>query len=317
MNSYASIANLLLQQKEVALLVHQDPDGDALGSAGALALTLQNFGIQAKVICKDAIPPIFDFLNLPPIGNQIGEEVIDILVTIDCGDAKRTGFYDQLIALPQNKIIINIDHHPPNDLNKLANHNLIDESVSSSSELIYQLIGYLKVKINPQIATLLLTGIYTDTGGFKHANASSQTLEIAAQLIASGGKLKLVARSFLNHHRFSGLRLWGLILSRLKINRYQITCSVINQTDIQQLSASVQDLAGVTNLLASISQAKAGLLLLDNGDGTIKGSLRTEHAKINVGQLAEFLGGGGHRQAAGFVIPGRLFPTATGWSIIS
>lgn len=300
------------------LICHLQPDGDALGSTLALNEALKNNGKKVLMVCTDDIPEFFLFL---PDAQQIKKDFLignfDVVILLDNGDLRRTGFYDRVIKIKEKKIsLINIDHHPKNDLWKHTTINYVNEKVSSTSELVYEILLGLEWKITPKIATALLTGIFTDTGGFQHANTSASVLNIASELLNKGAKLKKISESVSNSCTVTRLKLWGIALSRLLVNeKYGIASSFLLREEINKLDASVEEVSGLVNLINAIPEAKIALLLYETADGKIRGSLRTEKDAVDVSKLAKILGGGGHKKAAGFTLSGEIKQIDKIWQI--
>jgi phosphoesterase RecJ-like protein len=183
--------------------------------------------------------------------------------------------------------------------------------------LVYKILVGLNYEINPSIATALLTGIFYDTGGFRHPNTSKQVLDIASDLLKKGARLKKISENIANSKPISVFKLWGLALSRLRLNpELGVSVSVLTQQDLIDCNASEDDISGLVNLLSSAPESRAALLLYETKDAKIKGSLRTERDNIDLAKLAQLLGGGGHKKASGFTIPGKLKIDDGHWEII-
>src|SRR3989344_7910799 len=214
------------------LMIHEDPDGDTIAATVAMFLALKKLNKEVWMVCKDPVPKPFLFL---PEVEKIQKDILfgdfEVIIIIDCGDLRRTGFAERLKKFAKtHKNLINIDHHPKNDLWKIANLNLVNQNASSTSEIVWDLIKNLKVPINKEIATAILTGIYTDTGGFKHSNTSPETLKIASDLLNYGARLKTITQNVALNRSISALKLWGIVLSRLRKNDdLQIVSSVITK----------------------------------------------------------------------------------------
>ncbi|MCL5794971.1 MAG: DHH family phosphoesterase [Patescibacteria group bacterium] len=151
------ISSFFLKSNSILLITHENPDGDALGSMLGLREILKNLGKSVDCVCCDDVPR--PFLFLPGI-NIIKKDFFlgdyDLIAILDCGDLRRTGFSNRLRELSRYKNkIINIDHHPKNDLHRLAKINLIDFEASSTSEIIYQLIQEMKAEFNYLAATCI------------------------------------------------------------------------------------------------------------------------------------------------------------------
>ena len=287
------------------LMIHEDPDGDTLAATVALYLALKDLGKKVSMVCKDPVPKPFAFL---PASDEVKPDILfgdyEVIIIIDCGDLKRTGFPDRLKKFAKiSKNLINIDHHPKNDLWKVANLNFVDQKASSASEIVWQILVKLKAPIGRDIATALMTGIYTDTGGFKHPNTSPETLKVASDLLNYGAKLKNITKNVSLNKSVASLRLWGLALSRLrKCPDLQFVSSVITRRDMEDCGAVYADLAGVVNLMDTIPEVRAAILFFETPDGGIRASLRTERSDVDVSKIAKLFGGGGHKRAAGFTI---------------
>jgi len=314
-----TVVNLLKLYENILIVIHLSPDGDTIASSLALTKALQVLNKNVVVVGKDPIPKPFEYLpGIELIQKDFLQGDWEAIIVMDCGDLKRTGFMDRIkeFAL-RKKRLINIDHHPKNDLHKLANVNLFDTEASATGEIIYTIIKKLNVKIDKDIATNLLTAIYTDTGGFKHSNTTNNTLTIASDLLSCGARLKKITQNITVNKNISSLKLWGLALSRIQKSPCQrIISSIITNKDILATNSTIEDLAGVVNMLASVPNAKASILFSEVADGQVRASLRTEDSKVDVSRIAAFYNGGGHKKAAGFTIPGKILEKQGKWSII-
>lgn len=314
----AKIVEQIELAKHILIIIHQDPDGDTIASSLALIHALDQLNKDALIAGKDGVPPVFSFLpGIQRIARDYLAGDYDLILVLDCGDLKRTGFPDRLKAFANHKRkLINIDHHRKSDLHKVANITWFDEQAPATAQMIYELILALNLKITTSIATCLLCGLYTDTGGFKHANTSSKTLKLAGLLMEKGAKLKQISNNLGNHKSMAALKLWGTALSRVKrIDNLGLVSSVITLDDLESAHATNQDLAGLVNLINSASGARAAMLFSQIDQQTIKVSLRTERSDVDCSRLAEIFGGGGHKKAAGFTIAGKIRQSKSGWNV--
>jgi len=314
------IEKLITKSEQVLLISHRKPDGDTLGAMLALFLALKfQLGKEVFLLCADEVPEHFRFLpNFFEIKQEIDLEKkrIDLVITVDVAVKALLGLDDLLLSIfSHERKTINIDHH--HDNSSYADLNLILES-SSTSEIIFHLIGELGLKVDSKIATCLLTGIYTDTGSFQNDNTTPETFRIASQLILKGARLGLINRNVFRNKPISRLRLWGRALSHVQRDQKRgVNVSVITQKDLEECGATLEDLEGVVNMINAIPDTRATILLSEQEKNEIKGSIRTDSDEIDVSQIASLFGGGGHRKASGFSIPGRLKRTGEGsWKII-
>lgn len=309
----------LKNYEKFLLMIHEEPDGDTLAASVAMYLALKKMSKKVWMVCKDDIPKPFLFLpKIECIKKDILFGDFEVIIVIDCGDLKRTGFSERLKKFAKVfKNLVNIDHHPKNDLWKIANINIVDQKASSASEIVWQILKKIPVEANGEIATAILTGIYTDTGGFKHSNTTAVTLEVASELLNYGARLKTITRNVALNKSVPALKLWGIALLRLHKNQnFQIVSSVITREDLKTCGATYYDIAGVVNLINSIPDAKVAILFFETPEGLIRASLRTEKDDVDVSRIAKLFGGGGHKKAAGFNIQAQLKMNGSEWEII-
>jgi phosphoesterase RecJ-like protein len=317
--SYSKLQKLVNSQDKFVLICHVEPDGDSIGSMLALGEGLSGFGKEVSYVCKDVVPPTFNFLVE---GANIQDGLVldgdAAIILLDNGDMRRTGFVEELqIAKADGVVIVNLDHHTKNDLWRFVSINYADETASSTCEIVYRLFLGFGWQITPRIATLLLSGLYNDTGGFRHPNTSDAVLILASELLKKGGKLKRIAENIENSKSVALFKLWGIALDRLRLNeKLGLSYSLITQADILRAGATEDDISGLVNLLNSAPESKAALLLYESETGKIKGSLRTERDDIDLAELARYLGGGGHKKAAGFSLDGRIEKVDGEWRVV-
>lgn len=297
--------------------MHEKPDADTIGSSLALARGLWQRGVKSRLYSRDRWPAPFRYLiqdeQLEP---RFDPDEPDTVVVIDCGDLRRTGYPDEVTRFAERAgRLIHIDHHGESDLYRLANYRYYDPEAAATGEMIHRLLLCLEVEITPNIAKPLFASLYYDTGGFKHANTDSRTLELAGSLLSAGANLKELVRHSELDRSLAQLRLWGRALENSWLNdKYGLLVTVLTQKDFTELEADPSEAAGLINLMNQANEAKVALLLYETEAG-LRGSLRTESQRIDLGELANWLGGGGLRRAAGFQLPARLVKEAENWHI--
>lgn len=303
MKEFEQAKKIISCSQKVLILLHQSPDGDTIASSLALYTYLLRMGISADLAVNDTIPEIFHFLTE---GVEFKKDFLlgdyDLIVAIDCGDTKRTGFPSRLEQIVKTKPLLNIDHHLKNNLHKIAKINLVDENASAAAEIVFDLLKYCECNIDQEIATYILAGIYYDTGGFQHANVTQKTLRISSDCLRYGGNIETVAKKISASKKTSGLKLWGIALSRMKLRSNGVVYTYLRSDDLKKVGAEVEEASGIVNLINSVPQSKIAILLIETPDGKIKASLRTESDEVDVASLARIFGGGGHRKAAGFCL---------------
>ncbi len=298
---FQRISKSLETAKKIFITAHENPDPDAVGSVLALYRVFQEQNKEVFCYLPTAPPLGLDFLpdfsEINPAVSGIDIQDFDLLFCLDYGDFKR-------LRLPKSvdeKKIITIDHHLKSD--QRGRIKIIEPKFSSTAEIIYLWLKDSGIKIDKKIATGLLTGIVSDTGGFSHASCSSQTLAIVSELILLGAPLfKISQRVFRLDNPQTASKIWGTALSRLKCHeKTGLVYSWLTTKDLEEQGAGPADLARISSFISTIPEAKFALFLTEHKPGEIEGSLRTEPYKGGtVAPLAEALGGGGHAYAAGF-----------------
>jgi bifunctional oligoribonuclease and PAP phosphatase NrnA len=286
----------------VLVLTHVDPDGDAIGSLTAVGNALARMGKQVTMACDDNVPVRFRFLPLTDkVQKGISPEaVFDLAIALDCGDESRMGrtFAD----LNQKPFLINIDHHVTNT--SFGQINLVDGEATSTAEMLYELFVAISVEITADIALSLLTGVVTDTLGFRIVGVTPRTMEITSALMAAGADLSLVTMLALNLKPLSTIRLWQLGLNQMKLDGGLAWTSLSYKAQ-QEIGFNSPSSVGLVNILANIEEAVMSAVLLEQQDGSVRVGFRCR-PPYSVSEVALNLGGGGHPLAAGCTLDGPL-----------
>lgn len=314
-----NIIDLIQQSQTVVLVSHINPDGDAVGSLLALKTALSKLGKQVTAVLLNGTPAAFRFLDVQENEIQMSLPLEEgaLYLILDASDLGRTGYYASFQSLKDNNHFAYIDHHPKGDLDKFVDACYHNENISSTSELVYQLIIDLGVKIDPHIADCILTGIYTDTGGFQHSNTSAQTLAVVSDLMQRGGRLEKIVQKITLSKSLVNLKLLGISLERLRLKKYGLAISYLQHEEIQELGGSNEELNGIIGQLNSLDNISACLFITEAVPNQIRGMLRSgSNSTLRVNRLAELLNGGGHPKASGFVLPGHLKKDSAGWHVL-
>lgn len=313
----AGVKSTLERAERPAIICHRKPDGDAIGSTLGLTALLKGLGKKPIPVCVDPVPPQTQFLPGADGFQRAIPEEIDGVVLLDCGS-------DAMAAFPESELrkapVLDIDHHPHTARPPFPRLAVYDPEASSTAEMMYQIAKYSGWNIDRQAATCLLTGIVTDTSAFQNTNVTPATLEAAGQLLRRGARLKEIIRHTFYSSSVAKLRLWGIAMARMEQSPQVagVLSTVLTAEDIAATGATAEDIEGLTNFLKNVPNLEALMLLTDLREGEVKGSLRAGRPDVDVSNLAQLLGGGGHTQAAGFRVPGRLVQTADeSWAITS
>jgi len=286
------------------LTSHLNPDGDAVGSSLGLARILRRQGKGAVVWLKDEPPGIYHALPgserihtgaEPPAG---WPDKFDGAVILECPSLDRTGLEEALGERP----ILNIDHHLGNQC--YGEVNWVDSAAPAVGEMVFRLARGLKIDLDPETATCLYLTLVTDTGGFRFANATPEAFEAAAALVREGASPQTVARWLYESQPESMLRLLGEMLQTLELHHGgRIATARLEPDMFERAGASRGDSEGLIDFPRSIAGVEAVALLRRLPEGSYKVSLRS-HGDLDVERVARQHGGGGHKNAAGFVAEG-------------
>lgn len=285
--------------ESVNLACHVNPDGDALGSLLATALGLRQLGKKVYPTWGAApvqMPPSYAFLPGVDLLVQPSElPACDLFVALDCGAAHRLGSVEKLAQ--SCEALINVDHHPGNDL--FGTLNVVVTKASSTAELVARLLLDAGVEIDKDIATALYVGIVTDTGRFQYSNSSPDTLRLAADLLSHGVDAPAIAQEVYESSPFGYLKLVGRVLERAALHEEaRFVYSWIKLSDLEETGVGPDETDGLIDLVRSTRAADVAAMFKEQRDGAWRVSMRSKGR--SVGEMARKRGGGGHDLAAGF-----------------
>lgn len=249
-------------------------------------------------------------LSEEDVSFNYGPDRYDLIITVDTGGLEQLGnLYANNIEMFHQIPVINIDHHASND--HFGKINLVDIMASATTELLIPVIALLEKESGKElwdedIATLLLTGIITDTGSFQNANTTPRAFDASAQLVGYGARQQEIIQHIFKTKQLTTLKLWGRILSKMQTDeKFHVVWSVLTQKDFADTGAAENETGGIIDeLLSNAPGAEIICLLKEKKDGLVSGSIRTTNPSIDASALAEQFGGGGHTRAAGFKVTG-------------
>ncbi len=302
-NEISAIAQFIKDNDDFAIVCHENPDGDSLGSLFALKLGLDQLQKQVQTACVDPVPHKYRLLAGSEYLVRLNElRPFTHLICVDCADLARTGFSDEQISTVTS--IINIDHHMSNS--GYGQFNLMSSDISATGILVYQLLKELGVTITQTIAHNLFIAISADTGHFTHANTNDNCLRIASELVGYGANPNLIAREIFQTSTSGWVNLLGKAIASLEFYcNGRAALMSLTQQDFEASHADPSETEGIVDYAKNVETVEVAALLRETGDGVIKVSLRSkEH--VDVGKIASVFMGGGHMLAAGYSIDSSL-----------
>ncbi len=294
----ASAGAALHQAQRILLASHIRPDGDAIGSLLGMGLALAAAGKQVQMVSSDGVPSSLQHLPGSELIAYRAQGDFDMLVVLDSSDLSRVGSALNGYREPD----LNIDHHVTN-LN-FARLNLVDTSAAATAEMLAILLPRWGFPLDQASASALLTGMITDTIGFRTSNITPRVMRTAAGLMELGADLSALYFQALTQRSFEAMRMWGAGLSKLA-RQDGVVWTVISLEDRKHAGYSGRDDADLVNILSAIKGAQISVIFVEQPDNRIKISWRAQPG-LDVSALALRFGGGGHPAASGAEIEGAL-----------
>lgn len=286
-------AALLQRDDEYIILTHKNPDGDTMGSAGALCSALRRMGKTAYLYPNGGVIEKL----LPYVEKFYAPEDYKWKHTIAVDVATQ-----KLLADDFGKAIeLCIDHHPSNT--NYAQKTFLCEKRSSCGEIILEVIKALCGDVTKEEATLLYIAVSTDTGCFQYSNTDAATFKAASELMRKGADNTEINTKFFRKVSASRVRLEGLIYSQMHLYREgKIVIAPVTKKMMAQAGATDDDMDDIAALPGRIEGGIVAVTIKETDEGTSKVSVRTPK-EVSSSDICAAFGGGGHAMAAGCTIP--------------
>jgi bifunctional oligoribonuclease and PAP phosphatase NrnA len=302
-----AIADVLKPDARVALTTHVNADGDGVGSEVALWHLLTDRGLRVSIANPTPIPERFDFLL--PAGADRSEraakevEAADVIVVLDISDLARLG--DLQHALKRSRAVACIDHHVSRG-SLPDGPRLVAPEAAATAELVFDFASAVGWPLRPEAARALYVGILTDTGAFRFSNTSPRVLRIAGALLERGVDPESIYESVYASAPEGRIRLMADVLETLVVEPdLGLAWVTVPPDALHRHNATADDLDGIVEYPRSIAGVRLALLFRPISNGRIKVSFRSM-GDVDVHELAQRFGGGGHRKAAGASFEGSL-----------
>ena len=296
------VVDELRRADKLLLTTHENPDGDALGSLLGMSLILRQLG-KDPVMFLDArnfpLPYEYQRMPLDEVARELPGDLDDrVVVFLDCGNIDRmpVDFLHE-----SHRHVLNIDHH--HDNTRFGDVNLVVPDASCTAEILFDLARDLGVEITPDLAEALYIALVTDTGKFMFENTTPRAHEMAAELVEAGVQPQEVHRKLYEGLPFARLELLSRALNAVRrFDGGALTMTHLTREDFSHSNAVESDSEGIVDHLRQVEGTVVAALVREllDVDGRRKVSLRATDRRVDVSVIARGLGGGGHRQAAGF-----------------
>jgi phosphoesterase RecJ-like protein len=299
----AAVVEAIRAHDRFLVTTHENPDGDALGSLLAMKLALQALGKDVRMYLAGTAPLPSEY-SFMPLGDLLRELPADmgerVLVAVDCANESRLGPDPEV--LQDAAVVLDIDHH--HDNTRFGSINLIVPDASSTGEVLRDIMRELGVELTPEIAEALYIAVVTDTGRFQYRNTTPKALRLAADLVEAGADVHRVFQGVYESVQFAKLKLLARALERAQV--YEgggLVVSYLLRDDFHEVGAAETYSEGIIDFLRAVEGADMAALIREppRADGPRRRiSLRASTDQLDVSAIARKMGGGGHRQAAGF-----------------
>ena len=305
---WTPLADLIARHDRFLVTTHVRPDGDALGSEVGMAGLLRQKGKNVRVVNASRTPPRYDFLDptstlfehfgTPEVPHSLSDR--EVLVILDLSAWSQLGDMAPWVrSFSGTKVVI--DHHVSQD--DLGAIFLKDTTAEATGTLVARAIRALKGSFTPEVSTGLLTAIAMDTGWFRHPNTKAQTLREVAGLVESGAQIDEIYRLLFERGTLGRLRLLGETLASMRVSSQgRVAYAGVTRETLERTGAIPQDTEDLVDYTVSIEGVEVGLLFIEQARGGVKVSIRSRQG-LDCSKLAGRFGGGGHKAAAGAMLP--------------
>ena len=302
---FAEIGRVMREHNKFAVLSHVRPDGDALGSTLALALSLKGLGKEVRAWNEEGMLEKYNFLAQAELLTQPPSEPedFDVVVALDTAVQNRLGTTTS--AVRHAKLWINIDHHPSNP--RYGDLVYIDPTAPATGQILFEFLTNQNFPITPEIAENLYAAISTDTGSFQYPNTTARTFEIAAELVRCGVEVGRISQ--LLYENFPRRR---IELLRELLGTMQFGCDgklawfSLSQAAALALGVIPEDNEGLIDHLRATRGVIVAIFFEELTDGKVRVSMRSKNEAVDVCAICAQFGGGGHVLAAGARVRGTL-----------
>ena len=289
--------------KSILVVTHISPDGDAFGSMLGVVNALRILGKSVDCAVDEGL---LDFLSFLPGSDTVQDKLTkgewDLMISVDASDEERTGLVGAY-GRAHSQTVINLDHHGTNTM--FGDIFLVDATAVSATEVAFRWLKTMNFNFSREVAVPLLTGLVTDTLGFRTSNVTADTLGIAQELMHYGASLTEITERTLDNKSYLVVNLWKYALATVELHEHGVVVAQITQEDLKKAGMSDVTDGGLVSFLVKVNEAMTAAVFKEQPDGTVNLSFRSKPG-YDVAKLAFSLGGGGHKQASGATIPGPL-----------
>jgi len=282
--------------QHIVLIAHINPDADSLGAASAMYTHLMRLEKKVTLFCvTERINPRLAFLPWFDKMRHQFPKGAELAISFDCGAYKRLG-------VEVGCDLINIDHHKSNEA--YGTINVVDTTAISTTQVLFDLFNANGIKINPKMATALYAGLLDDSHSFLAPKTDARSFTMAAALTEAKAEINACALALFHHNSLAALRLKGMMFEKMYLLLdARVVIHLVTREMMQASGGREVDCEAALEESMGLPHVELALMLRENRNGTVKGSLRCV-GELDVERIAKEFGGGGHRHAAGLDVEG-------------
>ena len=305
---WAALVEVLRNCQKVVLTSHVRPDCDALGSELGMLGILEAIGKDVRIVNAQATPPTLAWIDpdhrIESLQTGVKKADLadrDLFLIVDTSAWAQLGAMADVAKEMRAKVLV-IDHHVSED--DLSDRWFKDTTAEATARIISEVALRLKVPLTERIATPLYAGLSTDTGGFRFPSTSAETFRVAGRLVDAGASPPAVYRELFEQDSLARIHLVGRTLAGAKpAHDGKVIYSAVRQSDIKEVNALPSDTEDLVNLTLAVKGTEVAVILIEQPDARVKVSFRSR-GKVDCNLLAATFNGGGHKAAAGAILPG-------------
>jgi phosphoesterase RecJ-like protein len=304
------LREIIAGRNRFVLTTHVRPDADAIGSEVAMAGLLEQLGKEVRIINASVVPPRLEFLDPDRKCLQIGTHFseaeacdADVHIILDTSSWSQLAEVGRVFKKTTAQKVV-IDHHVwAEDLGAL---NLKDTDAEATGSLVFQFAQAMGLAITPVIGTALFAAIATDTGWFRFPSTTGETMRTIGHLIDCGIQPAVLYRKLYEQYTLARIKLAGRVLTRMMLDcGGKLAWTYVTLVDYRETGALPPDTEDLVNECLTVGEVEAAFILIEQSNGNVKASLRSR-SHIDVSRIAGNFDGGGHKQAAGAILPGPM-----------
>ncbi len=303
---FAEVGEIIGKHTSFVLMSHVRPDGDAIGSQIALGFSLMALGKTVYLINEDGVPESLEFLKgSEKVTTPPPEPLeVEVAIALDTGNKPRLG-ERSLHAASKAQVWLNIDHHVSNP--GYGDINVIDATSPATGQILYELITALNLPLPEEARDAVYVAVSTDTGSFQYGSTTAKTYEMAADLTRRGLEVGRINAATYDNHPYRRLELMRALLNTLEISPcgQRAHWELRDETRVE-LNLQPDDSEGLIDLIRGVKGVLVAAFFEELKDGKIRISMRSKDRGVNVCEVAEKFGGGGHAMAAGIRMTGPI-----------